>query len=295
MLKLSEFLKTASINGIAISGGHAVQHFLPKEFRSTNHDDIDLILPIIDDLDPENIIRRITSGEIKVIKDNQPRRIVYETYQTIEDAYDSRFNEKTVIHIEATPIRVPTFETRLNYNGNNDIIARLPDPNYLFARILYGAGSSSRPWHRRLDDLGYMCHMTRFVDQINKAKVLDYLVKLSGGQSNANQVMINLREVIKLATIEELKERVAHRTNEEFNYQDYLKRLEDTYSRNGTPDKRIKWLREIYHLPKEHKIRIAKELNTRLSDAEIVKAYVKKEPEHILPKSPEVIARRIIR
>ncbi|MCD6478663.1 MAG: hypothetical protein J7L44_02125 [Candidatus Diapherotrites archaeon] len=286
--EVADILQSFSRQGLLLSGSLALNFFFPEEFRRKRHDDIDLIFPCRHFTEREllmlNKLAR-THGfssfeELVEHTSQQPRRKVF---QALNKA------ERLVMHVEVTDLRVPSKEARF---AGQRVTVRIPDINYLFARLLYAASSPTRLWHRRLDDIAYLCNLMHFCKtSISRKKVLAYFRKLCGGDAKAKQRRANFAEVLKLVSAREVAARVAKtRTKASFDYERALQALA-SFGRKGKADLRVAISRRLYYLPasekealyRAHGLRTTaelfkklQELSSNLSDAELSRALSKK-------------------
>jgi len=255
-ISASRILRAFCGEGIILSGGFALQFFLPASFTKRQEDDIDFIFSYKGALsDVLRILNKIGKRaglthfeELKQHSKQQPRRTIFEA--------TSPEKNPIVVHVEVTDLKIPARMERLRAKGLTEKVpVLLPDVNYLVARLIFGASSPTRPWHRRLDDLAYLCHLTHFQKSaISKQKVFRYLRKLCGGQSALKQRRINLQEVLNLASPEELITRTARvRTRAPFDYKGAMERVSRTFGQSGRADPKILISRKIYLLPPHEK------------------------------------------
>lgn len=286
--EVAPILQSFSQHGLLLSGGIALNFFLPQAFRKKRHDDIDLIFPCKHFTERElRMLNKIAHRhgltsfrELSEHTAQQPRRRVFEAINR---------NERLIVHVEITDLTVPAKDVRI---PNTKIAVKLPDINYLFARLLYAASSPTRTWHRRLDDVAYLCNLIHFCKRdISRKKVLSYLRKLCAGSSEAKQRRANFAEALRLAGSREIAARVAKtRSKEVFDYERAKYALK-SFGMKGDADLRVTLSKKLYYLPRVKKealcrafgvksyaelLKVLGGRSTKLSDAELARTLNKK-------------------
>ena len=295
--EVADILQSFSQKGLLLSGSLALNFFLPEEFRKKRHNDIDLIFPCKYFTERELLMLNKLAHrhgfssfeELAEHTSQQPRRKIL---QALNKA------ERLMMHIEVTDLRVPFREDR--FAGQKGTV-KIPDINYLFARLLYAASSPTRLWHRRLDDIAYLCNLIRFCkSSISRKKVLAYFRKLCAGEAKAKQRRANFTEVLKLVSAREVTARVAKtRTKASFDYERALQTLA-SFGKKGKADLRVAISRKFYYLPapekealyKAHGVRASANLLKKLQ--EIGSGFTDAELARTLSKKPEGFVKKFL-
>lgn len=268
----AQILEHFCSNGLALSGGFALQFFLPREFIKKQEDDIDFtFFHSGSTKEALERLNKISKGsgltdfkELFHHSSQQPRRAVFESI------FPGR--QPVLVHVEATDLRIPTKMERLKAKGlKKKITVLVPDLNYLIARLLFAVSSPTRPWHRRLDDISYLCHLIEFQkNSISKHKTLAYFRKLCGGESIAKQRRANFSEALRITTQREVRERTARvRTRASFDFEKAMKKLVNTFGARGRADPGVSISRKIYFLSRKEKGELARALGVPLSESMI--------------------------
>ena len=296
--EVADALQSFSQKGLLLSGSLALNFFLPEEFRRKRHDDIDLIFPCKHFTEKELLmLNKLARShgfssfeELAEHTAQQPRRKVL---QALNKA------ERLMMHVEVTDLRVPFKEARF---AGEKATVRIPDINYLFARLLYAASSPTRLWHRRLDDIAYLCNLIHFCkSSISRKKVLAYFRKLCAGEAKARQRRANFAEVLKLASAREVAARVARtRTKASFDYERALQTLA-SFGKKGKADLRVAISKRLYYLPAHKKEALYKAYGVRTSAnllkklQEIGSGFTDAELARTLSKKPKGFVKKFLR
>ncbi|MCX8190088.1 MAG: hypothetical protein N3F05_02550 [Candidatus Diapherotrites archaeon] len=261
-------VKAASNKGLALSGGLAIGLYLPEQFRKRRENDLDFTMFYSGKPDEalkvlNEIARTIGLPKFRELKghsDTQPRRCVFECKIGGKEAI--------YIHVEATDVKVPVLRVPVETKSAGKFIVILPDINFLVAKLIFGAASPTRPWHRRIDDIAYLSHLLHFQERhVSKDKVLLFLRKLCGGGKKAAKTRANLRHVLTLMRPDEIVKRTANvRTAATFDFGKVMQRISAAYGSSGTPDQEIEISRKIHHATEQTKKEIAKRLGLKCSE-----------------------------
>jgi len=271
-IEAAGLLRTFCKKGLCLSGGFALQFYLPPEYRKKREDDIDLILRGAEGRGEtlrflNNIGKQTGLGEFKFVEKHtlqQPRREVFEAV--------SPGKHPIYVHVEKIGLNVPMRHESINVGkGKSPVKVLVPDPNYLVARLLFGASSPTRTWNRAVDDLAYLCHLMEFnKSEISKRKTVGYLRKLCAGKSKLDQRLANFSARLDLVTQKELNQRVrATRPRANFDYSKALKKLNRVFGGKGKPDPRVVLSRHVYYLSKREKEQLAKRFSVRQREGQI--------------------------
>ncbi len=271
----AEILEGFCRQGLVLSGGFALQFFLPEKFAKKHEDDIDFTF--FHPGSSEEALKRLnriakSNGltnfrQLAFQSSQQPRRTVFES--------TCPGKRPILVHVEATDLRIPTRTERLKARGlKGKILVLVPDVNYLTARLLFAASSPTRLWHRRIDDISYLCHLVEFQKKaISKQKTLFYLRKLCGGESALRQRRANFSEALRIATQREVRDRTARvRTGASFDYGKAMEKLVNVFGGRGKPDPRINISKRIHTLAPEEKRKLARALSVAPSEAKLWRA-----------------------
>lgn len=262
----AKLLESFCKKGLCLSGGFALQFYLPEKFRKIREDDIDLIYATKKSRKETqaflNLVGKETGmGEFRFVEkhtNQQPRREVFEAR--------SPGRRPIYVHVEKTDLRIPMRDSSIKLKGSKaPAKVIIPGLNYLIARLIFGASSPTRTWNRAMDDLAYLCHLMEFNKRhISKKKVTNYLRKLCAGQSALNQRLSNFSARLNAAVPEELDRRVkATRSKSEFDYLPALKKLDRVFGKKGNPDPRIVLSRHVYYLSNQRKKQLAKRFSVK--------------------------------
>ena len=148
--------------GLLVSGSFAIEHYLPFSLQSKTHDDLDFIVPRSDFLsNSEILLDQMRSffpdlSRFVDLEKPQHRRKVFEADAMID-------RKRQVVHVEFTDINVKSTPAQLNSRAlKTKVCVLMPEMDYLVARLLVGAASVTRPWHRKLDDAAYLLSLFHF-------------------------------------------------------------------------------------------------------------------------------------
>lgn len=269
----AEILGIFCANNLVLSGGFAVQSFLPEQFRKPREDDIDLTmfskesekeaLKLLD-----KIARECGLSNFRVVREHsakQPRREIFESKT-------GKGGHAVYLHVEKTDLNVPVKTETVKGSKGEKVKLLVPDVNFLFAKLVFGAGSPTRTWNRKLGDLAYICHLTHFQRKsISKKKVFFYLRKISGGKSAMEQGLANFSEVLRIANAKEIRDCVRKtRKGLKFDYGREIERLARAFKSSKEPDPKIRLSKKLHYLPEKEKKKIAEKYSVKVHDGRLL-------------------------
>ena len=246
-----------SEKGLALFGGMAVQHYLPREFHSL-HDDLDMLAK------PKDLAQLMHDRHV----DSNLRKIGPSHYET-------RLPHGEIIHLELSETMPSTSFQVLNHSTDQKEAIRvsIPEPEYLMARLIHVISRPETDWPRRLKQLHYLCRLTTHsLEKIRKPKVMRYLHGLSGGKKNTAETRKLLSQVLENTPAKELATH-AKETRGKAGESDYAKALEQVRNQYGLPsparNSLVTLSAALHSLSNRDKRALASALNTTENEADL--------------------------
>ncbi len=267
--------------GLLVSGSFAIEHYLPFSLQSKTHDDLDFIVPRSDFLsNSEILLDQMRSffpdlSRFVDLEKPQHRRKVFEADAMID-------RKRQVVHVEFTDINVKSTPAQLNSRAlKTKVCVLMPEMDYLVARLLVGAASVTRPWHRKLDDAAYLLSLFHLhQNKISKGRVFYFVKKFCGSESKIKITRARLYQVLEEMTGAMINKRrtLAHKPELNFNIDGVLKSSKKAYGLPRKVDDPLLIIsKRMYLFPKEYKSRLSTglEITGIKSDSGLWKAVLK--------------------
>ncbi|GEM_PF-481163 len=261
--------------GFTVTDSVAVQHYLQPGFHGL-HNDLDLVVHgTASDLPALNKkLKGILPPFEQVKKFTSKRHEVYNTHT----------ESGLRVDLELTDIPFSTVQANLEHSVpgvSERLMVKLPDLNFLVARLMRSVSLPTVGWTRRLDYLTYLSSIASGEKRkrlFTKAKVEGYLRKMCGGEAEKKASLARFGQVLGMVDLEEMSRRThkfSQETLNEANLPEGFDELRKTFiSGSLAKNPLIHLSHAIYSLPQENRRMLGVQLQVGQSDQALMSAVL---------------------
>ena len=289
--------------GFTVTDSVAVQHYLQPGFHGL-HNDLDVVVHgAPSDLPALNRkLKGVLPPFEQVKKFSAKRQSVYSTHTPSGLRVD----------LEITNVPFSSIPANLEHSVSSvkeRLAVRVPDVNFLVARLMRSVSIPSLGWTRRLDYLTYLSSIVSGNSrkkQFSKSKVRQYLRKMCGGEAERTRSLARFSQVLSMTDVSEMLGRT-HKFDadalREANLQAGLQELGKTFSSSGPARHPLILLSHAIHsLPVESRRQLGAHLRVGQSDQELMSAVLRGVPaeeKHLflesLGENPAKFVRKLVK